>query len=130
MGKNNNVFYSNKICVLLQKMVEKGLIPMLIKHLSLYVKTNKMPHKCPLEMKCKSVDSSILNNCASPIATYDASPVWTPPIDDNVATDSHSPYYSPVCESFDNESVNADDSKSDVSDFEDGVIKKFIINLF
>lgn len=102
-------------------MVEKGLIPMLIKLLSLYVKTNKMLHMCPLEMKAKSIDPSIFVSCASPTATYehDASPIWTPPKDDNIATDSHSPYYSPVCESFDIESVNADDSKSDVSDFEE-----------
>ncbi|KAF0758163.1 BTB/POZ domain-containing protein, partial [Aphis craccivora] len=107
--------------VTIKKMVERGLIPMLIKLLSLYVKTNKMPHMCPLEMKAKSIDSSIFVSCASPTATYehDASPIWTPPKDDNIATDSHSPYYSPVCESFDIESVNADDSKSDVSDFEE-----------
>lgn len=102
-------------------MVEKGLIPMLIKHLSLYVKSNKMPHKCPLESTAKSLDSSALVSCASPTPTYNASPIWTPPKDDNIATDSHSPYYSPVCESFDNESVNADDSKSDVSDYEEVV---------
>jgi len=104
-------------------MVEKGLIPMLIKLLSLYVKTNKMPHMCPLEMKAKAIDTSIFVSCASPTTTYehDASPIWTPPKDDNIATDSHSPYYSPVCESFDIESVNADDSKSDVSDFEEKV---------
>lgn len=107
--------------VTIKKMVEKGLIPMLIKLLSLYVKTNKMLHMCPLEMKAKSIDPSIFVSCASPTATYehDASPIWTPPKDDNIATDSHSPYYSPVCESFDIESVNADDSKSDVSDFEE-----------
>ncbi|CAI6364543.1 unnamed protein product [Macrosiphum euphorbiae] len=74
-------------------------------------------------MNAKSLDSSLFVSCASPTTTYDhdASPIWTTPKDDNIATDSHSPYYSPVCESLDIESVNADDSKSDVSDFEEKV---------
>jgi len=47
---------------------------------------------------------------------------------DNIATDSYSPYYSPVCESFDNESINADESKSDVSEYEVEVISNLIIS--
>lgn len=76
--------------------------------------------------------SSSFDNHASPTSSSDMSPIILPITDDNfttdsnltppinyniITTDSNSPYYSPVCESFDNESVNADESESDVSDF-------------
>lgn len=94
---------------------------MLIKNLSAYLQANKIPHT--FKIKSKSLDISSLVNCASPPGSSNMSPIlpirtsWTPPMDDN-ATDSYSPYYSPVCESFDSESINADESKSDVSDYE------------
>lgn len=105
-----------------QTMVKRGLIPILIKNLSSYIQANKTPHSCPYEVKTKSLDTSLtFATCASPAGSSGMSPIrtnWTPFMDDNIATDSYSPYYSPVCESFDSESINADESKSDVSDYE------------
>lgn len=115
-------------------MVKRGLIPILIKNLSSYIEANKTPHPCPYEVKTKSLDTSTtFSSCASPAGSSGMSPIrasWTPLMDDNIATNSYSPYYSPVCESFDNESINADESKSDVSDYEVEVKKTICLKLF
>lgn len=105
-------------------MAKKGLVSMLVKNLSSYIQANKIYFPCLLDKKAKSSNSSSFISCASPAGSSGMSPSspaarsWTPPINENIATDSYSPYYSPVCESFDNESINADESKSDVSDYE------------
>lgn len=117
-------------------MVKDGLILMLMKNLSTYIQANKKPHPCPSEVKPKSLDTSstYLVSCASPAGSSGMSPnlsartSYTPPLDENIATDLYSPYYSPVYESFDNESINTDESESNVSDFEVKVGNK-IFNL-
>lgn len=98
---------------------------MLVTNLSSYIQENKITHPCPFEAKTQSLDTTTsFVSCASPARSSSMSPNnstrtdWTPPKEDNIATDSYSPCYSPVCESFDNESINADESKSDVSDYE------------
>lgn len=114
--------YSN-LFVLLQALVKKGLIPLLIKDLSLYVKANKIYHTQSDETKIQSFDIDTSPSiCTSPAGTSCMSPssartTCSPPKDDNIATNTYSPDYSPVCESFDTESINADESKSDISDF-------------
>jgi len=114
-------------------MIKDGLILMLMKNLSTYIQANKTPHPCPSEVKLKSFDtSSTFVSCASPAGSSGMSPnlpartSCTPPLDESIATDSYSPYYSPVCESFDNESSNTDESESNVSDFEVKVKNKIL----
>ncbi|XP_050531990.1 uncharacterized protein LOC126900369 isoform X2 [Daktulosphaira vitifoliae] len=107
----------------LEEMVKKGLISLLIKNLSSYIQANKMPNLCPPESKIKPQTSTSFVSCASPAGSSGMSPSspptrsWTPPISEN-ATNSYSPCYSPVCESFDGESNNADESNSSISDYE------------
>ncbi|XP_050436838.1 uncharacterized protein LOC126843379 [Adelges cooleyi] len=106
----------------LEEMVKKGLISMLIKNLSSYIEANKMPNLCPPETKTQS-QSTLSFVSYSPAGSSGMSPYspparsLTPPINENIATDSYSPCYSPVCGSFDGESINAD-SRSDISDYE------------
>lgn len=107
-------------------MAAKGLIPLLIQNLSSYIQANKMPDPCPIDIKSKPLDTSSNDGSTSPAGSsgmmsphFSAREVFTPiTVDGNVATNSHSPYYSPVCESFDNESINSDESKSDISDYD------------
>lgn len=107
-------------------MAKQGLIPILIKNLSSYIETNKIPHLCRTKMEHKFIDTPFLFvGCTSPSGSSSMSPRspirvnWTPPKeDDNIPNYCHSPNYSPVCESFDNESINGDESKSDVSDYD------------
>lgn len=103
-------------------MIKKGLISILVQHLSLFIQANKTSHPDVLEKKSELLDTTAFVRCASPTdSTCTNRPIsvtsWSPPVDDNIATDSYSPVYSPVCESFDSESINADESKSDVSDY-------------
>lgn len=108
----------------MQALIKKGLIPILIKELSVYVKANKTYHTHPEETKIQSIDIDTRPSiCTSPVGPYCMSPTtsagatYSPPKDNNIATNTYSPDYSPVCESFDTESINADESKSDISDF-------------
>ncbi|VVC25998.1 Hypothetical protein CINCED_3A016625 [Cinara cedri] len=112
--------YSN---ILLKALIKKNLIPLLIKDLSLYVKSNKVLHVREDESKVQSFNTnSSPSICTSPARTSSMSPItsnkttYSPLKDDNITTNTNSPDYSPVCESFDTESVNADESKSDISD--------------
>lgn len=104
-------------------MVKKGLISILVQNLSLFIQANKTSHPDVLDKKFELLDTTSFVRCASPAdSTCTSRPIsvttsWSPPMDDNIATDSYSPVYSPVCESFDSESINADESKSDVSDY-------------
>lgn len=107
-------------------MAQKGLIVMLIRNLSLYIQSNKCYFPCHSNEKLPKPSSNITLCvcCTSPAGSSGMSPSsptarsFTPPINENITTEPYSPYYSPVCESFDNESINADESKSDVSDYE------------
>lgn len=104
-------------------MAAKGLITLLIKNLSSHIQENKMPYPCPIDIKTKSLDNPPFDGSTSPAGSSGTmSPnlsvrevFSTIIVDDNVASNSYSPYYSPVCESFDNESINSDESKSDMS---------------
>lgn len=104
-------------------MVKKGLVPILIKNLSLYIQARKISDLCRSEIIIKSDDTETLavGSICPTTPLPKSTPLnesWTSLKEENITIDSHSPYYSPVCESFENESLNADESKSDVSDFE------------
>lgn len=109
-------------------MAKQGLIPILIKNLSSYIETHKIPHLCRIKMEPKPLDTtSLFVSCASPSGSSSMSPSspvrvsWTPPKEDRlnkIPNYCPSPNYSPVCESFDSESINGDESKSDTSEYD------------
>jgi hypothetical protein len=104
-------------------MVKKGLVSILIKNLSLYIQSHKVSALCQPETNIKSNETKALTvgTIGSDTPILKQTPLkenWTSSKEDDITIDSHSPYYSPVCESYENESFNADESKSDVSDFE------------
>jgi len=105
-------------------MVSKGLIQILINNLISSVQKHRIDH-LQSELRCKPpTDTLSFDNSASPAGSSSMSPNipmiedWSPTMDDNIITNSYSPCYSPVCESFDNESINSDESNSDISDYE------------
>jgi len=110
-------------------MASKGLIQILINNLVSYVQKHKINHRCEIIDKPPPIDTSPFDNSTSPASSSSMSPNiplienWSPNMDDNIVTNSDSPCYSPVCESFDNESINGDESKSDISDYEVNYIK-------
>jgi len=110
-------------------MASKGLIQILINNLVSYVQEHKINHKCEIICKPPPTDTLPFDNSTSPASSSGMSPNiplienWSPTMDDNIVTNSYSPCYSPVCESFDNESINGDESKSDISDYEVNYIK-------
>lgn len=112
-------------------MVKKGLVSILIKNLSLYIQARKISVLCQSETNIKPTETKASTAGSICPVTPISKPTslkenWTSSKEDTI--DSHSPYYSPVCESFENESFNADESKSDVSDFESQVkLKSSII---
>lgn len=105
--------------------------------LNFYIQASALPCKHSITdsqiIETRPSTSSSFTSHASPTNSSGMSPSIPPTIDDNIGSDScltppinyniitvdsYSPYYSPVCESFDNESINADESESDVSDYE------------
>lgn len=105
-------------------MVSKGLIQILVNNLTSCVQQHKIYHVHRSEIKCKPpLGASPVDNSASPPGSSGMSPripvieTGTLNMDDNIVTNSYSPCYSPVCESFDNESIG-DESNSDISEYE------------
>lgn len=96
-------YYSNKF-VLLQALIKKGLIPLLIKELSLYVKMHQICHTHPDMTKIQSIDTST-SNCTSLAGSSSMGPTTSaievtcsPPKDDNIATNGCVSDCSLVCE--------------------------------